>query len=167
MKCKDSAAAASALTCLGHVYTVHCNEIWIYVFLEKELRGPSHSFHIHLSVSDLNIPTFGPPIGLMEADLQSLFWAPVTWCAQLYSLAETPQPPPPLVYESAIGQQRQTTSLCNPLGPPIFLQQNIRPMRGIHINRSQKHECRNGDCSRAVPFLGIFVSNFRYCVFAV
>jgi hypothetical protein len=27
MKCKDSAAAASALTCLGHVYTVHCKEI--------------------------------------------------------------------------------------------------------------------------------------------
>ncbi len=25
----------------------------------------------------------------------------------------------------------------------------------------------NWDCSRAVPFLRIFVSNFRYCVFAV
>jgi hypothetical protein len=43
-----------------------------------------------------------------------------------------------------------------------------RPIRGIpYINRSQKHECRSWDCSRAVPFLGIFVSNFRYCVFAV
>ncbi len=34
------------------------------------------------------------------------FWAP---CAQLYSLAETPHPPPPafvLIYEGAIGQQR-------------------------------------------------------------
>ncbi len=34
----------------------------------------------------------------------------VTWCTQLYSLAETPQPPPPpafgLVYEGAIGQPR-------------------------------------------------------------
>jgi hypothetical protein len=29
----------------------------------------------------------------MELDLQSLFWAP---CAQLYSLAETPQPAPTL-----------------------------------------------------------------------
>jgi hypothetical protein len=36
-----------------------------------------------------------------------------------------------------------------------------------YINRPQKHECRNWDCSRAVPSLGIFVSNFRYCVFAV
>ncbi len=36
-----------------------------------------------------------------------------------------------------------------------------------YANRLQKHECRNWDCSRAVPFLGIFVSNFRYCVFAV
>jgi hypothetical protein len=42
----------------------------------------------------------------------------------MYSLAETPQHPPPppphphalgLVYDGAIGQQRLTTSLCNPL----------------------------------------------------
>jgi hypothetical protein len=31
----------------------------------------------------------------MEADLQSLFGLHVTWCAQLYSLAEAPQSPPP------------------------------------------------------------------------
>jgi hypothetical protein len=66
MKCKDSAAAASALTCLGHVYTVHCRENLIYVFLEKELRGLSHNFHSHLSVSDLYIPTFGPSIYLQQ-----------------------------------------------------------------------------------------------------
>ncbi len=48
------------------------------------------------------------------------------------------------------------------IGPPIFLQQ-IRE----YINRSQNHGCMNWDCSRAVPFLGIFVSNFRYCVFAL
>ncbi len=30
----------------------------------------------------------------IEVDLQSLFGLHVTWCAQLYSLAETPQPPP-------------------------------------------------------------------------
>ncbi len=34
-----------------------------------------------------------------------------------------------------------------------------------YINRSQKHECRNCDCSRAIPFLGIFISDFLYCVF--
>jgi hypothetical protein len=34
-------------------------------------------------------------------------------------------------------------------------------------NRSQKHECRNWDRGRAVSFLGIFVSHFRYSVFAV
>ncbi len=28
------------------------------------------------------------------------------------------------------------------------------------INRSQKHECGNWNCGRAIPFLGIFVSNF-------
>ncbi len=31
-----------------------------------------------------------------------------------------------------------------------------------YMNRSQKHECRNWDCGRAVPFLGIFV--FKYSV---
>jgi hypothetical protein len=51
----------------------------------------------------------------MELDLQSLLGS----CVQLYSLAETPQLPPPpefgLIYEGAIGQPRETTSLCNPL----------------------------------------------------
>ncbi len=45
----------------------------------------------------------------MEVDLQSSFGLHVKWRAQLYSLAETPQPPSPalgLVYEGAIGQQR-------------------------------------------------------------
>jgi hypothetical protein len=31
----------------------------------------------------------------MELDLKCLFWLHVTWYALLYSLAETPQPPPP------------------------------------------------------------------------
>ncbi len=30
-----------------------------------------------------------------------------------------------------------------------------------YINRTQKHENRNWDCGRAVPFLEIYVSNFR------
>jgi hypothetical protein len=42
------------------------------------------------------------------------------FCVQLYSLAETPhgRTPPPafgLIYEGAIGQPKQTTSLCKPL----------------------------------------------------
>jgi hypothetical protein len=47
------------------------------------------------------------------------------------------------------------------IGPPILLQQN-RP----NDRRSQIHECRNWEQERAVSFLGTFVSNFRYCVFA-
>jgi hypothetical protein len=35
---------------------MHCKEISIYVFPEKELRGLSPNFHIHVSVSDLYIP---------------------------------------------------------------------------------------------------------------
>jgi hypothetical protein len=41
--------------------TLHCKEISIYVFPEKELLGLSPNFHIHVSVSDLSIPTIGPP----------------------------------------------------------------------------------------------------------
>jgi hypothetical protein len=36
-----------------------------------------------------------------------------------------------------------------------------------YINRSQTHECGYWDCGRAIPFLGIFVSNFWYWFFAV
>jgi hypothetical protein len=45
-----------------------------------------------------------------------------------------------------------------------------RPIVGIyaHIYRSQTHKCGNWDWGHAIPFSGnIFVSNFRYCVFAV
>ncbi len=39
--------------------SLHCEEISIYVFLEKELRGLSPNFHIHVSVSNLYIPIIG------------------------------------------------------------------------------------------------------------
>jgi hypothetical protein len=35
----------------------HCKEIRIYVFPEKELRSLTPNFNIHVSVSDLYIPT--------------------------------------------------------------------------------------------------------------
>jgi hypothetical protein len=44
------------------VSCLHCNENPIYVFLFWELRGLSHNFHIHVSVSDLYIPRIGPHI---------------------------------------------------------------------------------------------------------
>jgi hypothetical protein len=44
-----------------HHTTVHCKEILVYIFPEKELRGLGPNFHIHVSVSDLYIPTIGPP----------------------------------------------------------------------------------------------------------
>ena len=40
------------------VFGMHCKEIWIYVFPEKELRCISPNIQIHVSVSDLYIPTF-------------------------------------------------------------------------------------------------------------
>ncbi len=41
-------------------------EISIYVVPENELVGLSPHFHIHVSVSDSNIPTMGPPIFLQQ-----------------------------------------------------------------------------------------------------
>ncbi len=49
-------------------YVVDCKEISIDVFSEKELRGLSPNFHIHVYVvSDLNIATFGPPTFLQQS----------------------------------------------------------------------------------------------------
>ena len=45
---------------------LYCKEISIYVFPEKELRVLSPNFHIHVSVSDLYIPTIGLPIFLQQ-----------------------------------------------------------------------------------------------------
>jgi hypothetical protein len=42
------------------------NSKQIEIFLEIELRGLSPNFHIHVSVSDLYIPTIGLPILLQE-----------------------------------------------------------------------------------------------------
>ncbi len=41
-------------------------EISKQIFPEKENRGLSPNFHIHVSVSDLYIPTIGVPILLEE-----------------------------------------------------------------------------------------------------
>jgi hypothetical protein len=45
---------------------LHCNENPIYVFPEKELRGLSPNFNIHVSVSDLYLPRIGPHIFLLQ-----------------------------------------------------------------------------------------------------
>jgi hypothetical protein len=44
----------------------HNTENLKQVFPEKELRGLNPNFHIHVSVSDLYIPTIGLPILLQE-----------------------------------------------------------------------------------------------------
>ncbi len=43
----------------------------------------------------------------------------------------------------------------------------ISTFMNLYLTRSQKHECGNWERGRAVSFLGILVSNFRYSVFAV
>jgi hypothetical protein len=43
-----------------------CNESWKKVFPKRKLRGLSPNFYIHISVSDLSIPTIGLPIWLQQ-----------------------------------------------------------------------------------------------------
>jgi hypothetical protein len=46
---------------------MHCKEISIYVWTEKELHGLSPNFHIHVSVTIYTyIPTIGLPIFLQQ-----------------------------------------------------------------------------------------------------
>jgi hypothetical protein len=45
---------------------LYCNENPIYVFPEKELRGLSLNFYIHVSVSDLYNPWISPHIFLQH-----------------------------------------------------------------------------------------------------
>jgi hypothetical protein len=63
---KSCSRRTNSNSCHSRDSIPHCNEIWIYVFPEKELRSLSPNFHFHMSVSDLFIPTFGPPIFLQQ-----------------------------------------------------------------------------------------------------
>jgi hypothetical protein len=63
--------------------------------------------------------------------------------------------------------QRSIYSHFRPTYFPAFSRIGI-PITGLYtVNRSHEHKCRNWDWSRAVTFQGIFVSNFRYWIFAV
>ncbi len=68
------------------------------------------------------------------------------------------QLPHSCVWEQFIySQDRVHIFFCSRTGRPIV----------VIYNRSQTHECGNWDWGRAIPFLGILVSNFLYCVIAV
>ncbi len=60
------------------------------------------------------------------------------------------------VCDEYIYSQDRSTFSCRRIGRPI-----------VGIYQLLRYECGNWDWGRAIPFLGIFVSNFRYCVFAV
>jgi hypothetical protein len=94
MSCFDVGCDINAR--VTYAVRTHSKQDPIYVFPEIKLRGLVPNFHIHVSVSNLNIPMIGP-----------------------------------------------------------------------HILMQQIHECRYWERGRAVSFLGIFVSIFRYSVYAV
>jgi hypothetical protein len=51
---------------VGNAVSCTLQQIPIYEFLFWELRGLSPNFNVHVSVSDLYISTFGPPIFLQQ-----------------------------------------------------------------------------------------------------
>jgi hypothetical protein len=69
-----------------------------------------------------------------------------------------PQFPHSCVCEQLIYSQERST---------YFLQQKRQTDCRKNINPTQTHECGNRDWDPDIPFLGIFVSKFRYFVFAV
>ncbi len=52
----------------------HCKGNSVYIFLFWELRGLSPNFHIHVSVSDLNIPRIGPHTVFPPAEKADPSW---------------------------------------------------------------------------------------------
>jgi hypothetical protein len=85
----------------------------------------------------------------MEVDLQSLFCymsRDVHSCTHWLRDPATPSLPPHLdtYYEGAIGQQRETTSLCNPLKCKLCYTSN-----GDFISTLQRK------CQVCIPFLGM------------
>ncbi len=53
------------------IWCMHCKENPTYVLPEKKLRGFSTNFFIHVSGSDLNIPTASPLIFLQQNRLKN------------------------------------------------------------------------------------------------
>ncbi len=49
--------------------------------------------------------------------------------------------------------------------PHISCSRTGKSIVGEYINNSQTHEYWSWDCGRAISFVGIFVSNFRYCMY--
>ncbi len=87
-------------------------------------------------------------------------WLHVTWCGQLYSLAETPQPPAPSItltwtrgcYWSA--QIDGSTSLCNLLTSTknVFLR-----LLKLHVRRFQMSMTSGSDVPAISAFLSLLV----------
>ncbi len=63
--------------------------------------------------------------------------------------------------------QSQFSHTCVPGSVHIFPPAEKADPSWEYIIRSQTHECGNWDWDPDIPFLGIFVSNFRHFVFAV
>jgi hypothetical protein len=112
--------------------SVTSHDMTIFACVILYLRWKAGNFMNYLQPLCLQALQCGIITGWFKFGFRSpkFIWAP---CAQLYSLAETPQHPPPafgLICEGAIGQPRQTTPLCDPLG--VLLPSNTFP-KPLHI----------------------------------
>ncbi len=72
----------------------------------------------------------------MESDLQSLFGLHVTWCAQLFSLAEAPQLPPSPRIWTRIARALLVSKKIDDISlyPPGFLTNTSSPLFNVSYN---------------------------------
>ncbi len=96
------------------------------------------------------------PLSLWDSTLQRQFRLYIPFLGIARS---QPQFPHSCVWERFIYSQDRST---------YFLQQKRQTHPGWeYMIRSQTHECGNWDWDPDIPFLGLFVSDFRHFVFAV
>ncbi len=63
--------------------------------------------------------------------------------------------------------QSQFPHSCDSYSYSYFPAAELADRLWEYINPSQTPECGKWNSGRAIPFLEIFISNFRYCVFVV
>jgi hypothetical protein len=83
----------------------------------------------------------------MELNLYSLFGLHVHSCVHWM---RPRNPPPPRIYEGAVGQPRYTTSLCNPLGRILLKFRGLNPV--LHMVQYKYIAVRKDDEAKLFNF---------------
>ncbi len=162
-------SAAPLFLCLGN--SPHSNSFFIVPTIGPEFwdnTSRAHSIHSIVctyqrgqSICRLYPSPPQPPLQCLAPTLQRQFCLYIPFLGIARPQPQFSYSPYSCVCERFIYSQDRST---------YFLQQKRQTHRGYIlycIIRSQTHECGNWDWGPDIPFLGVFVSNFRHFVFAV